>query len=295
MQSFIQFLLRFHAVFLFLALEGVCMVLYLRSAEYPNAVVLHSANALSGSTYQRISGWKQYNRLGHHNDSLNAYNARLRNLLEGSVQFDTLAEACVEDSLWRQVYTYIPVRVIKNSVVGRNNFITLDRGSLDGLRKDMGVVTEQGIAGVVVATSDHFAVAMSVLHGKFTASAALHPSPSPENLAEARVTGIPVDRSPILGRLRWDGRSPRNAVLTDIPSHIEAHPGDTVRTTGFGGLFPAGWPIGRIDRIRGEGGTHFLELDVLLDQDMARLRHAYVVNYLFREERLELEQNADAL
>jgi rod shape-determining protein MreC len=280
MQNFLKFLVRYHAFFLFLALEAVCLGLFLRSAEYPQAVVLHSANAVSGRAYARLSNWRAYNRLDERNDSLQAENARLRNLLAGFVQFDTATERCFEDSLFRQVYAYLPVRVIKNSVTARNNFLTLDRGRADGIRADMGVVTDDGIVGVVVATSEHFSVAMSVLHGKFSGSAALEPADGGE---------------PVAGRLRWDGRDPRLVQLTDIPGHVEPRPGDRVRTTGFSALFPEDWPVGTVERVRRGEGSYFLEVDVALSQDFSRLRRAYVIHYLYREERSALEAAADAL
>ena len=285
MQNFLKFLVRYHAFFLFLALEAVCLGLFLRSAEYPNAVVFHSANQITGGAYNRLANWRNYNRLGEQNDSLQVINAQLYKQLPGSLQVDTVYERCKDDSLYRQLYHYIPVRVIKNSITGRNNFLTLDRGSAAGIQENMGVVTDKGIAGVVVAVSEHYAVAMSVLHGKFSGSAAL------QSRDTASAEG--PEQTPVMGRLRWNGRSPRTIQLTDIPGHIEPRPGDRVLTTGFSALFPEGWPVGTVDRVRQSEGSYFLEVDVALSQDFARLRHAYVITSLYRDEQQTLEAEAN--
>lgn len=303
MRNFIQFLIRYHAFFLFLALEVVCLVFYFRSAEYPNAAVIYSANRFTGTVYDRYSAIRAYGRLGARNDSLLAENAQLRARLENARMLDSVHERCVDDSLYRQLYTYIPARIIRNSTSARNNYLTLDRGSAEGIRPDMGVICPDGIVGKVVAVSEHFSVVMSVLHGKFSSSAALRPT---GNLAiadrvnaaiavdslESGVEEVPENLPQISGRLLWDGRNPTVVQLIDIPGHVQPNVGDPVFTTGFGTLYPEGIAVGKVHDVRESPGSYFLEVDVALSPDFSALRYAYVVNYLQKEEREQLENQA---
>jgi rod shape-determining protein MreC len=319
MRNFLKFLLRYYAFFLFLALEVVCLILYFRSAEYPNASVVYSANRLAGNAYARYAALVEYTRLDDRNDSLALENARLREQLANARMIDSVHERCVDDSLYRQLYTYIPARIIKSSVTARNNYLTLDRGSREGIRPDMGVITDDGIVGKVVAVSEHFSVVMSVLHSKFSSSAALRPTGAikvsdrvaASLAADSARQGLGVNETGagtgiaagtgalrpelpfISGRLSWDGKNPSRVQLIDIPGHVQPRPGDAVFTTGFGTLFPEGIPVGKVEAVRQAPGSYFLEIDVALGPDFSGLRHAYVVNYLQKEEREALETEAE--
>ena len=90
MRNFIQVLIRYHAFFLFLALEIVCLIFYFRSAEYPNASVVYSANRLVGKAYSRYASVIEYSRLDDRNDSLLSENARLREQLANARMMDSV-------------------------------------------------------------------------------------------------------------------------------------------------------------------------------------------------------------
>ncbi len=303
MRNFLKFLVRFHAFFLFLALEALCLVFYFRSAAYPNAAVVYSANQLSGNTYARIAAVRAYGRLSLVNDSLNQQNARLRERLEQLGSPDSQRAGSITDSLFRQQYTYVPVRIINSSITARNNYLTLDKGRRDGLSADMGLITERGIAGRIIAVSEHYAVAMSVLHSKFSTSAEWRPIAGQSGNAaagspfsgEGDLAALPPpaenpDGAAVSGRLSWDGKKPGIAQLIDLPGHVQPQPGDPIYTTGFSTLFPQGVPIGTVREVRQAPGSFFLEVDVALSADLSSLRHAYAVRDLRKWERDSLEQ-----
>jgi rod shape-determining protein MreC len=275
MKNFIRFLVQYHAFFLFLGLEGLCLGLYLRSAEYPNAWAVNSASAVAGGTYSAVSSANEYSKLGKRNDSLAAVIAYLRAQLDNAYAYDTLTEVCLDDSLRMQLYTYLPAKVIRNSVASPANYITLNRGSSHGVEVDMGVICDQGVVGKVVKVSDNFSVVMSLLHPKFSLFAYL-----PE--------------SQVMGKVQWQSRNPRMATLFDIPSHVEPVNGDAVETAGYSSIFPEGIPVGTVLQRNKAEGTNFLEVDVELSTPFHSLRHVYVVNYLQREERSNLENAAAA-
>ncbi|MFT7589242.1 MAG: rod shape-determining protein MreC [Limisphaerales bacterium] len=273
MGRLLDFLVRYHALFLFLGLEAVCFLLYAQNVDYANAKMFHSANTVTGAVFTKKSNVKYWFGLQAVNDSLNAENSKLRAQLTQSLTIDTVNEYCIEDSLYRQLYTYFPARVINNEVNNRNNYITINRGSKHGIKKDMGVIGLHGIVGKVITVSDEFSVIMSVLHSKFTVSAS-------------------IEKYNTIGRLHWDGHNPDIVQLEDIASHVELKSGDKILSTGYSALFPEGIEIGTIHQIRNPASSHFLEVDVNLHEDMSVLRYVYVVNYLQRDARGKVENRA---
>lgn len=269
MGRLLDFLVRYHAFFLFMGLEVFCLYLYGRNMEYAGGQMFHSANSIAGGIYKQQSDVRNWFSLEDQNDSLRAENARLRAMLDHSVVLDTLEEYCIEDS-FQQVYTYLPARVINNQLNKRNNYITINLGSKDGVRRDMGVIGSDGIVGKVVTVGENYSVVMSALHSKFSVSAA-------------------IEKDNTMGRLTWNGKLPGLMQLKDISSHVELKPDDRIVTTGYSALFPQGIQIGKIDRIYYPENSHFLEVDVRLHEVMSSLHTVYVVNYLYREAREEVE------
>lgn len=54
--------------------------------------------------------------------------------------------------------------VIKNSIQHAKNYLTIDKGTKDGLVQDMGVITSNGVVGIVENTSKNFATVQTLLN-----------------------------------------------------------------------------------------------------------------------------------
>jgi rod shape-determining protein MreC len=270
MRNFIKFLIQHHATLIFLGLEGICMFWFLGQNPYQQASVLNASSSIVGSIDSRASNFEDYLSLSGQNDSLSQVIADLRSELASARRVDSLNEYCFEDSIIHQVYTFLPAKVVRNEVYQRNNTMTINRGLAHGIREDMGVIGPDGIVGKVIKCSKNYSIVMSVLHSKFSASGQL-------------------PRAETYGQLQWNGQSRQHLQLGNIASHIQAALGDTVYTTGFSELFPEGLVVGQVDQIRNIDESALLELDIRLSQEMSSLRHVYVVNYLYKEERAELE------
>ena len=67
----------------------------------------------------------------------------------------------------------ISAEVINNSVHKPNNYITIDKGRNDGVKKGMGVISSSGVVGIVKETSRHFSTILSILHSKSKVSVEL--------------------------------------------------------------------------------------------------------------------------
>jgi rod shape-determining protein MreC len=167
-------------------------------------------------------------------------------------------------------YTYIEAKVINNSVNKRNNYITLDRGSLHGIREKMGVICGDGIVGTIKDVSEHFCTVISFLHKDSKVSAQLNSSNE-------------------YGSLVWEGRNPKFASLKDIPTHVKVKLGDSVSTTGFSQKFPKNVFIGRVIKCDLKSGDNFYNIEVALSTNFTTLRYVYVVEDNFAEELKKLE------
>jgi rod shape-determining protein MreC len=161
-------------------------------------------------------------------------------------------------------------RVITNSVNKQKNFITLDRGLRHGVKEGMGVASPSGVVGVVVGVSRNYSVVMSLLNTDFRLSAS-------------------IARNDYFGSLTWDGTNYRYARLSEIPHHVAVSEGDTIVTSGFSAIFPAGLMAGTLTGEQWRGGD-FVSLKVLLSADFKKLTDVYVIGNLTREERENLEK-----
>jgi rod shape-determining protein MreC len=266
------FIIKYNAFFLFIIFFTLSLILVFRSNPYQKASALNSSNQFVGQIYERVNYWKSYLTLGQVNDSLAAENARLRNQIRNSPVNDTVVQRTVTDTLTKQQYTYIAARVVNNSVHLKNNFLTINRGSKHGIAVGMGVISQNGVVGIVRDVSENYARIQSLLHSSTIISASI-PGPN------------------AFGSLVWGTNfDPRKAVLLDIATHIVIKPGTRVVTSGFSTIFPPGIPVGRVLRTGVKKGTNFMDIEVKLDTDFATLQYVYVIVNSRAAEQDQLEQ-----
>jgi rod shape-determining protein MreC len=282
-RNFIRFVRRFFNLILFIALEVLCAIIIARTNTIQGNDLLSSSNAVSGFLYKRQSALVYYFGLGSMNDSLLKENTRLREVLAGlRYSVDTLHDTVVvkpmpvDDSGKRIEYAhyiYRAARVINNSVAQRNNYITLNRGSKDGIRKDQPVVSGTGVVGKVVHTSAHFATAISVLSEMQTVSAHLKDGTTGE------VTW------------RWEGRpqTPDVLYMPKVPAQIPLHRGDSVWTTTYS-FFPPDVLIGIIDSVLIVKKTGDRLLYLKPATNFRNMQYVYVVENTYQTEQKDLEK-----
>jgi len=168
-------------------------------------------------------------------------------------------------------YHYRYAKVINNTVGSVNNFITLNRGEDDGIKKDMAVISANGVVGRVINTSAHFATAISVLSKKQQVSARL--------------------KDGTVSYVSWDGQSPDKLLMKDVPNQIKVHKGDTVFTTEYS-FFPGGVSIGIVYKTALIKSKNLQILYLKPTTNFRRLQYVYVVENKLSAERLKLEQAA---
>lgn len=194
--------------------------------------------------------------LRHRNVVLEQRVAALTVMLERATHDSTVTERRMAQLL--DTVQTIQARVVSHEVHRRDNFFIIDRGRLDGVHAEMGVVDGRSIVGIVFMAGDHYSVVMPILHSGSSISCRL------------RGTGT-------FGYLRWKGGSTRHAMLDDVPRHARIKVGDVVETSGLSSLFPEGIFVGRVKRIMNSDDGLSYQLDVHLATDFDGLRNVAVL------------------
>lgn len=270
MRNLILFLARNSSLFVFITLECLALILLVQKGNQ-QVIFWHSANQVSGTFYKWKSGTAQYMRLKPINQDLVD---KISNYKELETYYESQGKTfrpAGNDTLKDMVYRYLPAKVINNSTNRNNNFLTLDVGSAAGVEKNTGVVSGDGLVGIVMQTSKNYSAVMSLLHREVKISAE-------------------VKRSGYFGSLIWKRNDPRIMYLEAIPQHAVIEKGDTVITSGYSSIFPPGHMIGVVDTSWVDPGSNFHTILVELSCDLAKLEYAYVVKHPLRLEKQELEE-----
>ncbi len=275
MHTLLQFLGRSYPLFLFIFLELVCLVLMINHHHYQRVSYLHGANAFNGYIDEKISGWGEFLLLRESNEQLLAYNETLLSEVYRTDNFtDINSKEAVTDTLCdpknNAPYIFHSAKVINRTVNRQHNYLTINKGSNDGIKAEMGVISNEGLVGIVKNVSANYATVMTLIHKESKISALLSTTKN-------------------FGSLRWNGKSALMAQLYDIPSYVPIPMNDTLVTSGFSAIFPEGIPIGIVKEKSISKGDSFYVLDIKLLTDFHTLYNVYIIEYTDLEERLQLE------
>ncbi|MBK7107726.1 MAG: rod shape-determining protein MreC [Bacteroidetes bacterium] len=273
MRNFLQFLFRNHVLILFIILEVSSFWLIFSNNLYHNTYFINTANSVSGDVLNTYGNLTNYFYLKQVNDSLMLENISLREQLGLKTIQDSTQIISVNDSTGELLYSYIPALVINNSFTEPNNYITLNKGAKDGIKKDMGVITSNGVVGIVKSVSENYSVVLSVLHGDYS-------------------TRVAVKRNNAQGRLQWVYGNPKMASVVDVSEPGMLYEGDSIVTTEFSMVYPPDHLVGILKTFGREAGSVFYTLDVQLSTNFSTLKYVYVVNFLRKNERQQLETQA---
>lgn len=234
-------------------------------------IYVNSINRGTGLLQKTSSSFKYYFSLDDENYRLARANAKLlERLLNAGVDTTNVDSFLVEND--NQKYTFQVAKAVNNTVSNHHNYITLDKGSDDGVTPHSGIITSQGVVGIVRVVSPKYSVAMSILHRQTRISANVKGSNFP-------------------GSLIWDQKEndPQLFKLTDIPKHADIAVGDTVQTSGFSAIFPEGVMLGTIQDIQLKSGKYSYDIDVGSNIDMTNIQYVHIVKNLQKKEIEELE------
>lgn len=260
--------------YLLLALFVVVSIALLANNDTPQIRVVRSLTIMAVGTLQNTVGFiPDYFALSRENRALREENLTL------SEEVNRLREARLENIRLRQLldlkqrgeYRYISATIVGRQQQPLRNSITIDVGERDSVRNGMPVVTDEGLAGRVVSTSNHFSIAQLLLHTDLRVSAK-------------------VQRSRVDGIIRWDEGS--SLLLSNVAKTLDVQKGDVVITSEYSSLFPRGIRIGVVESTRQIPGQLFLDVRVKPAADFSRMEEVFVVRYVPDSTRVLLEQRA---
>lgn len=270
MQNLILFITRNRVIIVFLLLEILCLHLIVSFNKNQRDIFINSSNLFTGWFYEKGNDVREFVSLKDLADSLATENARLRTQLD-KYTFDTYYPSdTIKDTMYLQEYSYLPAKIINNSITNWDNKITLNKGSIDGIKTGMGIISNRGIVGIVQRTSKHFSQGISLLNSGIRISA------THKNSGQ-------------FGTLYWDGRDSKYLSLKDVPKYAKVAVGDSIISNRYSAIFPEGLPIGVIDTFWVESGTNFYHIELELSINFSKLDRVYVVDYLFKQEQESLE------
>lgn len=278
MRNLLEFLAKYNHWFVFLILEVVSMVLLFQYNSYQGSAWFSSANAVTGKLYEWDANVETFFSLTKVNQELTQRNA----YLEQEVQklSDSLVSATKDSSIYHRDqfallrnYRLIPAKVVANSIDKPGNLMTIDKGSADGIHKDMGVISGTGVVGIVYLVAEHYAIVIPVLNTKSNISCM-------------------IQNRGYFGYLRWKGGVSDLAYLEEVPRHAHFKLGDYVVTSGYSAVFPPGVRVGRILHVFNSADGLSYRVQLRLSTDFARLRDVCVIDDTAMKERLEIMRAA---
>ncbi|MDR1593900.1 MAG: rod shape-determining protein MreC [Prevotellaceae bacterium] len=259
MDSLFRFIVKYHLFLMFVALEGLSVFFISQSSYFRHSATLAKIDAVKSHVKQMTDAWQNYFGLQERNDKLLeanllllSENIYLKHQLEYNInQYDS------SNRIVRN-FTCIPATVVENTLNRDDNRLILNVGRDDGIEKDMGVISMNGVIGIVDRVSDNFCTVTSLLNTSRGVSGKL------------RKTGI-------YGPVVWDKKDVWHVEIIDVPQHIAINAGDTVVTSGHSLTFPEGILIGTVESYQLDKGVSY-RVRIKLSNDFQSIYNVYVIS-----------------
>lgn len=277
MEQLFAFIAQSRNFILFVLLEVLCFYFIINTNNYWSASFFNTSNRYAAQMLAWSNTAHEYASLRQVNADLAAENLRLRTQLtqrqqESSPLSPPLYKA---DSIFATRFKFTVAKVINNTTTLANNHLTIDKGTADGLRPGMGVISPTGIVGRVRFCNEHFSVITSILHSEFRVSAKLV-------------------KANDIGTARWMGNDPTKMTLFDISRYKPVSKGDSVLTSDQNSNFPPGILIGRVRTIGVQANQTFHDLTIDLSTNFGNLSYVYVVENKLAVQQELIEKQVDS-
>lgn len=275
MHELFSFFIRWSKWFVFVFFVALSCALLFSGNPYQHHVYLTSANSVASGIYNMRNSVASYFDLREINEDLNLRNAALESEVLALREQIREADARIQTDTMRlpgvlAQYNFVVAHVISNSIARPHNYITINKGTADGIAPEMGVIDHNGVVGIVNVAGPHSARIISLLNPHFKLS--------------CKIKG-----SEHFGSLVWDGNDPTVALLEELPRHTVFAPGDTIVTSGYSAVFPEGIPVGYAMEDQRRHDENFFTLRVKLSTDFTTLSNVQVVVDSLRAEHIALQ------
>ena len=261
----------------FIFLQLIAIVLIFSRNSMQQSWIAGQSAAFNSWVSGYIDEGASYLKLKQTNDKLVAQNKSLMTQLYGKEAAVNPAFRKVHDTIGGgQIYTFVDGEIVYNSVNRKDNYFTINRGKRDGILPKMGVMAPEGIAGIVINTTDSYSLVQSIL-----------------SLNKIKINAS-LKKSGYFGTLTWRGDDSRIMHLSDVPKYVPLQVGDTIVTDGKSAIFPQGITIGRVAGYEVDSKTGFWDISVELSEKMGNLSKIYVVKNLKKAEVRKIEDTLQA-
>lgn len=273
MQQIFNFLIRNKNNILFLLLLGISLFLTIQTHSFHKSKFITSANFITGGIYNWANNIQTYFHLDDYNQRLIEENKYLRSRLT-NVQDTAALQEFIDSTSFEGIYKIRTATVINNNYSKTNNYITLNRGKNSGIASEYGVITSQGIVGIIDQVSDNYSRVISILN------------------TDSRINAQ-LKKTYHFGSLVWDGKDPNIVQLTDVPRQAPIKKGDTIITGGRSLIFPQGIPIGEITNFELDVSESYYTINIRLFNDMTNIGYVYIIENKDKAEVKALESIDD--
>ncbi|HEX8278781.1 MAG TPA: rod shape-determining protein MreC [Segetibacter sp.] len=276
MKNIFIFIRRYFNFLFFLVLQILSLFLLVRYNTTHEAVYAGVANEITGRINEQYNKVQNYLHLKENNKLLLEENTRLKNMLRIDFENPDSSRIAVLDSLVTDTsgrlrkFSWLPAKVVNNTVSQQLNYLTLHRGANQGVKKDMAVISQQGVVGTVIDVSKNFSRVMSLLHRNSKVSSMLK-------------------KDNISGTVEWDGKDPDYVTLKNIPKKVAVAKGDSVVTSSYSANFPSDIMVGIVTEIFGDPDSNYLIIRLKTATNFYNLEYVNLVENVQWEEQRRLE------
>ncbi|TBW28069.1 rod shape-determining protein MreC [Gramella sp. KN1008] len=271
MQQIFNFLIKNKNSILFLFLLAVSLFLTIQNHAFHKSRFISSANVVTGGIYSWSNSINTYLHLDEYNERLLEENNKLRNIIS-NINDSISVEKQLDSTSFEGDYLFRTARVINNNFAKPNNYLTLNRGEKSGIQPEYGVITSQGIVGIVDRVNKNYSRVISILNSNSRINAQLK-------------------NTNHFGSLVWNGENPNIVQLIDVPRQAPLQKGDTIITGGRSLIFPKGLPIGKINDFTLDQTQSYYTINIELFNDMTNIGYVYVIENVNKEEIKALEES----
>lgn len=277
MKNIFIFIRRYFNLIFFVILQIFSLILLVQFNQTHEAAYANVANEVTGAINAQYNKVQYYFHLKETNLRLQEENTRLKNMLSSNFQSPdstrkTGLDSLVKDTLGRsRKFTWLPAKVISNTVSSQLNFLTLHRGMLQGVKKDMAVIGPDGVVGTVIDVSENYSRVMSLLNKNSKVSSMLK-------------------KGNISGSVEWDGQDPRYVTLRNIPKSVKVMKGDSVLTSNYSANFPPNIMVGIVNEISADPSSNFFTIRLKTSTNFYNIQFVNLVENLQWEEQRRLEE-----
>lgn len=270
MHNLIAFFKRFGVFLFFLILQLFSLNIYINYLSYPKNQYLTTAYLITGRILEIENDLTKHFNLSKNNLALQKENIRLRSKLKESLYQVEGKLFKVDDTLYKQQYSYLPATVINSSVNKRNNYFTLNIGQKQGVNKGQGVFSDKGVIGIIHNSSEHYSVVKTILTKDINIDVSIEPKG-------------------LFGLLKWNGNDAKRGSIYGVSNDLGVKKWSKVITKGGSGIFPRGLVIGVVEKVKPIAGEPQWEIIVKFQENFRTLQRVYVVKNLLLKEQKKIE------